>query len=337
MKEKVKPHWNEAELNVLKQYYEVGGSSLCEHYLPNRTRIAIAKQAKKLNLDYKYKRLRTWTPEELEFLKEYYPIKGSKYCAFKLNKTQNAILHRAVKLGLQINEEYVVKSWLKNVEAKAVYRNYSAIYDFTNPKIVYLLGFIWADGCVSKSVTISNVAEDMSEIITKIDLPNLMPGININYRKMPNENWKDQITVNFGNKQIIQFFKDNNYLPYRPLEPIILEKIPKHLRHYWFRGYLDGDGCIHIQGNKYTFSFTAHANSTFYFLQELFKSLYIHSYSIVCRHNPSGSRFSRATISSKYQIKRLLEYIYKDWDGIGLDRKYNKALEVLSSTFGYCK
>lgn len=56
---------------------------------------------KKLNLRH-YKSIK-YSNEELEFIKKNYPIYGSKYCANKLNRSENAINKKIKKLGLTIN------------------------------------------------------------------------------------------------------------------------------------------------------------------------------------------------------------------------------------------
>lgn len=47
-----------------------------------------------------------YTDEEIEFIKENYPIYGSKYCADALNRSVNAINKKIKKLGLSINWKY---------------------------------------------------------------------------------------------------------------------------------------------------------------------------------------------------------------------------------------
>lgn len=47
-----------------------------------------------------------YSDEEINFIKENYPKYGSKYCAKKLNRSENAINKKIKKLGLEINWNY---------------------------------------------------------------------------------------------------------------------------------------------------------------------------------------------------------------------------------------
>lgn len=59
---------------------------------------------RKLNLrHYKSKK---YSEQEIEFIKNNYPKYGSKYCAEKLNRSENAINKKIKKLGLKINWKY---------------------------------------------------------------------------------------------------------------------------------------------------------------------------------------------------------------------------------------
>lgn len=53
----------------------------------------------------KYKSIK-YSDYEIAFIKENYPIHGSKYCAEKLNRSVNAINKKIKKMGLSINHKY---------------------------------------------------------------------------------------------------------------------------------------------------------------------------------------------------------------------------------------
>lgn len=44
--------------------------------------------------------MKRWTQDEIEMLKKYYPIKGSKYCAGLLHRSRKAISIQAIRIGL---------------------------------------------------------------------------------------------------------------------------------------------------------------------------------------------------------------------------------------------
>lgn len=323
--------WSFEEIEILKKYYPLGGKQLCKQYLPNRTLVAIwqTATARKLNLDYQYKNLKSWTAHEIEFLKKHYSTKGAAWCATKLNLEPKLVRTKANKLGLTIESNYRATP-----QGDFVYRDFSNIFDLTNPKIIYLLGFIWADGHIGKSVIISNISEDLDEIIDKLNLENLLPGVSIKQRQPQRKEWKPQTTITFGNKEILAFLIKNNYTKSRLNEPIILERIPKELRHYWFRGYLDGDGCVYVPKTHKTacLSFTGHYDSTYKFLEKLGESFQV-TPRVNYRVAKNGSKFSRVIFDTLKRVLPILDYIYQDWAicNLGLNRKYEKY--QLAKTF----
>lgn len=323
--------WTQEEFDILKTYYPLGGKVLAKQHLPNRSLVSVWQTAKKLGLDYQYKNLKTWTKEESEFLKQNYSSKGAEYCSQVLNKSSSKVRARANNFGLILDKPFRVDK-----EKVLVYRDFNNIFDLNNPKILYLLGFIWADGYIGKTVTISNVSKDLDEIIEKIDLVKLLLGVSIKYRQPQRNGWQPQTAITFGNKEVIQFLVDNNYTKSRLNEPIILDKISEHLKHYWFRGYLDGDGCIYyIASNKAQcyLSFSGNSHSTYQFLQDLGQQFSVVP-SIKCRKSRINSTYARVTFEGIKRALPILDYIYQGWDefNLGLERKYQKYL-LLKTTF----
>jgi len=47
--------------------------------------------------------MKKWTKQEVDFLKEYYPTKGHKYCAEKLNRSNSSIFNKVKKLKIRKN------------------------------------------------------------------------------------------------------------------------------------------------------------------------------------------------------------------------------------------
>lgn len=52
--------------------------------------------------------------DEIKFLKENYPDKGTEYCANKLNRTKNSVSRKATRLGLKISQKRKIEVCVKN-------------------------------------------------------------------------------------------------------------------------------------------------------------------------------------------------------------------------------
>lgn len=99
-------------------------------------------------------------------------------------------------------------------------------------------------------------------------------------------------------------------------------QVPKKLISHFIRGYMDGDGSITNGNNSYLIKFTGTKEviegiqrelNTNVALEERFPERNVNNYSI--------------TIGGNIQVKRILEYIYKD-STIFLDRKYLKYKSI---------
>lgn len=131
----VKPRWSDDELSILKEYYSIGGSKLCQEKGLNFNSSAISSKAKEFGLYLNTKS--DWTDDEILLLKEYYPKGGVKLCKEKgLNRSESAIQVRASVLGV----EYVAYK-------EAVYWSEEELYIL---KKYYPKG--GADLCISKGL-----------------------------------------------------------------------------------------------------------------------------------------------------------------------------------------
>ena len=48
---------------------------------------------------------RDWTEEEINFLREFYPKQGRKYCGEKLNRSIESVRRKAESLGIKLEKE----------------------------------------------------------------------------------------------------------------------------------------------------------------------------------------------------------------------------------------
>lgn len=93
--------WSEEEIEIIKKYYPIEGSTGCVKRLKNRKVGAVNTLAKKIGIKYIGD---LWQPEEVDIIKKYYPTEGLRGCAKRLSKrTPQSILSRASKLGVNLD------------------------------------------------------------------------------------------------------------------------------------------------------------------------------------------------------------------------------------------
>jgi hypothetical protein len=287
---------------------------------------------------YKY-----YTKDEIEFIKNNYPSKGSDYCASKLNRTPNAIIKWCVKNNIRVSEKRSRERILQNIK-KAHEKSRNKSYDkfninpeyFLNPKTkeaAYILGLIWADGWIrnegvglSNSINISMCSEDLDNLLPIFDKSGKW-----NKYKISQPNRKIQTKLETQNRVIVEFLIKHNYNNKSGGSPnSIINCIPKDLIHYWFLGLVDGDGCFYFNKYSHQFSIASTYNQDWQFMIDLLDKLGVKKYTIKRREQlkPNGDihRSSIIRITNINDIVTFGNFIYQNYefDNIGLLRKFNK-------------
>jgi hypothetical protein len=127
------------------------------------------------------------------------------------------------------------------------------------------------------------------------------------------------------------FLKNNDYLIKSEVSPSkILSHIPNELKHYWWRGYIDADGCFYTRNNVYQFSLAGSYNQDWSESEKLLASLGV-KFSVKKRIQNKKSKSSIVSISNRNGIILFGEYLYGGKISIGLKRKLDKFLIIKNS------
>lgn len=223
------------------------------------------------------------------------------------------------KLGVETNKK-------KKVNFK--------LFDVTITKeSAYILGLLWADGHIrmgKKLTTINCIKTDIEDVIPVFNKTGEWNVSNPIKKTFNGKRVKTQLMVSTTTWGLFEILSNYGYIGKTNGSPeIVLFNIPEEYRRYWFRGYLDGDGCIKL-GKKYGVAvvFAAPYNQNWKFMCDLCDDLSI-NYSINNFTVKKGG-YSQFRINKKMDVKKLCDYIYDNYDGIGFSRKYNKYCDVLN-------
>lgn len=202
--------------------------------------------------------------------------------------------------------------------------------DFIIPKSpyhVYVLGFIWADGTVlsnRKSIRIEIVEDDMNELAPILEHTGKWY---MQRRERPNR--RPQATASGDNKKLVDFLEENDYLIKSQASPTkILSTIPDDWKHYFYRGWVDGDGCFYNGKTARQFTMSGANQLDWTDLES-----YLTSHGIshkVSRRNTKTGGYSYVRISNKFGISKFGQLIYAG-EQFGLSRK-KSALDVIAGT-----
>lgn len=203
------------------------------------------------------------------------------------------------------------------------------------PKKAYSLGFLWGDGHLKSFKHVDGSTSDVHYPylgIVKEDFDCIKEIFNIwgewkcKYRKRENRREQGEM-INF-NRNFGWFLTKYDYLHKSKMEPSkILSIIPEYLHKYWWRGFIDADGCFYYNKKASQLSISGSFEIKWQEFEKILLSLNINKYQKQYRDHKK-SKSSCIRISNKNDIIKLGDYIYYDNLSLGLKRKYDKFIKI---------
>jgi len=292
-----------------------------------------------------------WTPEMEAILVRDYPNRGSYWCSERLGVSSSQAIKRANVLGLKTTDarrkqrqsENIKKMW-DNHPGRYSGIDYRVFVDCKTKEAAYVLGLLWADGYMNggrpNRIAIEIVADDFDAIRGVFDATGSW---SVSRRKRKNR--RPQACATICNKPLSEFLLSFGYGEKNVRSACgILEKLPIDLRTYWWRGFFDGDGCFysrrHVRQRETKESYEHVAQMSLAgglkqdwgFAEKLLTGLGI-CFAIQRRSHRKRKKSSSSSVrvTNKEGIRKFGEYIYGEYDGVGLRRKYEawkKCLEI---------
>jgi predicted HAD superfamily Cof-like phosphohydrolase len=280
-----------------------------------------------------------WDEKKDAFLKENYPKYGSEISK-DLKCSKGAVRGRARKIGLKLTRDQKTGIYQYHAD-KNCKINIEEFYNITKPEVAYFLGLIWADGHVQnkkrKHITsISLIETDLNEVLPVFKTFGVWNQYKITKRE---KNWKQTYVAMLYSRRLSDFLCEHDYLTKSEVSACkILSKIPSHLKKYWFRGIIDGDGHIKSSNHTCTFTLASSYNQNWDFFKKICDELEI-EYKTIQREVPKKNgkihRSSCVIVFNRENVGKLLKYTHGDYvnDKIGISRKALSALEVFDSHY----
>ena len=265
-----------------------------------------------------------WIESEIEILKSNYKKLGAKGCLVKLNgKTVEQIRSKASDLKLKLD-----KSTLSKVNKK--YKNnfdINRLYNIKEAEIAYILGYVWADGYISKKYNRIALVISKSDGDEVKNILMTLPWLLYTHIDPIEKNHSKLSRFFIYDYDIHNFFVCNDYLVKSGASPDkILSKIPNELKRYWWRGYFDGDGTVFLRSVKnkkdtwsYGANFSSCYNQNWEFAYDLanFLGINFRLSKFIDKNKEGGSRI---IISRFDYLERFYNFIYSGME-FGLSRK----------------
>lgn len=204
-----------------------------------------------------------------------------------------------------------------------------------SPQMAYVLGFIFADGAIedvqlsSRTCYLSITSKDLS-ILKRIRCS--MNSRHRFYKKkvefITYSNGKtyksnERYVLRVGSKSIYNDLLKLGVTPRKSLT-ITFPNCPLNLINFFIRGYFDGDGCLHLQKNKYPRVIFTSGSLNFLvgLSQTMLKILNVEAYPLSIRMTP-GKNPCYQLYYSNINSKKILEFLYRNLDQAPyLERKF---------------
>ena len=224
------------------------------------------------------------------------------------------------------------RQWTKYKESDNSDTSYIKI---NSPEFAYALGFLWGDGylrekkcrryCLHYPV-VHIIREDFESIKYCF---RALGKWKVRFIKPRKRQPKEQVMSILYDKSMGKFLFDNDYKIKSQASPTkILSNIPDRLRHYWWRGFFDADGCFYISKDKkcIQFSFAGSFDQDWSATSILLTELNV-KYKASKREVKTG-RSSDVKGSGVFNVSKLGEYLYQGSLTPKLTRKYEKFLKI---------
>ena len=279
------------------------------------------------------------TEEQITFIKENYESKGAKFCYESLNLTKSIVGSFANRNNLKVNRDVVSKNMSKDII------NVQDYIEVKDSKVAYILGLIWTDGHVTfaNNRTKTPLIKHSSVYYDSVDFLPIFKSLNWRTYKHSNSNLIECINKDNYNLPLVKTEMNSSWISSRSLGNYLIkynyrdknkgtdihEKMDINFISHFLRGLFDGDGCITLyESGKYkqsAIAFTSSKDQDWNFLIKILNSIDVKCKVRILKHKLGYS--SQLNIHDSISIYNFCKYIYKDSEGIRLERKYNKYLQ----------
>lgn len=269
-----------------------------------------------------------WKPEELEILEKYYPRMGSLIVSLLPGRNRDGVKIKARRLGIKLlpaTKEVLHRMNLSG--PKPTNKFLTDIFKLDRPETAYILGLLWADGCVSADRPLIRIianVEDGEHIAKVLDLDCWSKYERVDNRG-PNLNC---FSFEIYDRRLARTLKEWGIVPGRVDIGPLLRRIPDSLLGSFLQGLLDGDGCWHVDKSHYYLTISSSYSQIWNTLQER-----LSEHSVDSRIRLRLSKKGKESSLIVYRHKSLLNLgrlVYCNGFSFGIPRKYEKWSSMLS-------
>lgn len=250
----------------------------------------------------------------LERAKHVGPVKAAK----ELERPDNSFYHRMNRDGIRI---------VRNPSSYAV--DSTQFERILRPEVAYVLGLLWADGHIRPRYNEIGIELNQVDALTVRPVFERLGTWHYDERIRAGRS-KSIARLHMSNPVIHRLLVEWGYLTKSVGTPTsVLQVIPDHLHPLFWRGYLDGDGCLYTRDTTHQLSFSGSYEQDWTAQIAMCASLGVKT-STDQWVNDKGHRSSLVRVTARMDVEKVCDWIYRSYedDGIGLTRKHDKYLLI---------
>lgn len=327
-----KPNWSENQIQTIKdEYASQGPAKLAERF--GTTPHAVTAKARRLGVASTRKRPPAgfiWTDQMIEMIRTRYTKEGGQPLADELGLSIDCVRRKAHSLKVYTIAGHAVAGQIRAARNRSYALDYFASW---SPNMAYVLGFLFADGCVTKNLLsfrtiIASRDEQVlwfmkKEMKSRWDIRRYEARIN----KKTGRLQRPQSMLAINSKVMVADLLRLGLKPRKTYNDDPFPHVPDEFLPDFVRGYLDGDGSVCVRDNTCSLSFVGSPR----FIQGLHDRLVRALGLAVKQITPRGvTKFSQVAWSSHRDLWPLWDFLYPEGHGFCLERKKLKLAEGLS-------
>lgn len=303
--------WTQKETQFVKDNYGVLTLHQISSHL-GRSYPSIAKKVRRLKLDDP----RKWTEEEDKLLVENYEYNPQVWELFP-NRSHDAVKTRASQ---------TFKLQRKTGNCPVDYKFFDKMSEYS----AYTLGFFTADGCIERRPQIGSRIS-FSQRIEDVDILYKIRKAMKSTSPLCFKRTRNEVTLYYHNAYLVDRLFEMGFDSNKSMTAEIPSCITDEWMPAYLRGLLDGDGSV-VTKNRFRV----------YFLGTYKLLAAVRRYFISKGLSSKPNVIKRPKVSvhclayNEKDLKTLCELLYSN-SNIHLDRKYQKAMYMLSSLGGFTR
>lgn len=272
-----------------------------------------------------------WEEEKVELLRKRYPEEGPSLLCKELGVTYGGLLQKTHRLGLKY--KYYKRDAAKTKAANSTYVNHDYFKSWS-PNMAYILGYIYADGCVSvrnnsKVLSFGCVESDGKLLL---DIAEEMKSAHAIVRQGPRKRGpyttRPFVRMAISSRFIVDSLIEIGVLPRKSRTDTPLPSVPECLFRHFVRGYFDGDGTQSLSSrNVAAVGFCGQR----LFITQLQEKLCLLTGIKKAKILTRGKHLVQFTNAAKKDVRRLYSFLYPEEDYLFLERRKEWFLKVMNS------